>query len=99
MCHIIIAVPCLPCSLLAPSKKSRCGITSCEAMEDREGDGFLSTQVFVDSIDVMISKVIACTKGDPNIHILAEADKVVELPNDTTTSVSTVRTRQLVQLF
>ena len=76
ICYIMIAFPCLPCSILAASKEGRCGITSRKAMENREGQGFLLTKVFIYSIDVMINKVLACTKGNPNVCILTEVDEL-----------------------
>ena len=82
ICYFTISFPCFPCRLLASSKEGRCGITSCEAMEDWEGQGFLPTKIFIHSIDVMICEVLTLPKCNPDVHIFTKGDQLMKLANE-----------------
>ncbi len=65
-------------------------------MGDCEGKGFRSIRVVIDSVDVIICKVLACTKGNPNVHILAQGGQLMKLTYEDRNYISVKSVHQTV---
>ena len=59
-----------------------------EAVEDRQSQGLLLTQVFIDGIDMNVWKALSYSKSDPNIHIMTHTDQVMKFAQEVNHHVS-----------